>query len=172
MHQYPELTGDIPNGGASDMTKKADFNAEEWSTVVEGPLLAGMRVITAGRGGTLRESVAMGQTYVKARQQHGNSELLDELVSAPPAMDPSRLRSAGDIASVSSERLRQAVEILQRKASAEDVDAYKRFVVTLTQEAANAHREGGFLGVGGEQVSEAERTALDEIAATLEAPSP
>ncbi|MBA2581300.1 MAG: hypothetical protein H0V03_10750 [Thermoleophilaceae bacterium] len=153
------------------MTKKADFNADEWATVVEGPLLAGMRVITAGRGGTLRESLAMGQTYAKARQAQGSSELLDELVSAPPAMDPSRLRSAGDIASMSTERLRHALQILQRKASSDDVDAYKRFVLTLAQEAANAHREGGFLGVGGQQVSETEQDALDDIAATLEVTS-
>ena len=36
------------------MTKKADFNADEWSTIAEGPLLAGMRVVTASRGGTIR----------------------------------------------------------------------------------------------------------------------
>ena len=154
------------------MTKKADFNAEEWSTVVEGPLLAGMRVIMAARGGTLRESVAMGQTYANARRQQGNSELLDELVAAPPAMDPSRLRSPTDIADVSTTRLRQALEILQQKSSAEDVDAYKRFVMALAQEAASAHREGGFLGVGGQQVSEAEQQALDDIGATLAATSP
>lgn len=150
------------------MTKKADFNADEWSSVVDGPLLAGMRVVMAARGGTLRESLALGQTYASARRQQGNSELLDELVSAPPAMDPSRLGSAGDIARLSTERLRQALEILQQKASSEDVEAYKRFVLTLAQEAANAHREGGFLGVGGEQVSEGEQAALDEIAATLD----
>ena len=162
-----ELTGDVPNGG-NHMTKKADFNAEEWSAVVEGPLLAGMRVITAGRGGTLRESLAMGQTYAKARQQQGDSELLDELVSAPPAMDPNRVRPAGDIASATTERLRQAVQILQQKATPTEVEEYKHFVMTLAREAANANREGGFLGMGGQQVSEGEQAALDEIAATLD----
>lgn len=44
------------------MTPRADFNAEEWSTVVDGPLCAGMRVISADRGGTLRESLAMGRS--------------------------------------------------------------------------------------------------------------
>jgi len=43
------------------MTRKADFNAEEWSTIVDGPLYAGMRVVSADRGGTLRESLAMGR---------------------------------------------------------------------------------------------------------------
>jgi hypothetical protein len=61
------------------MTPKADFNAEEWSTVVHGPLYAGMRVISADRGGTLRESLAMGRVYQGARVHHGESELLDEL---------------------------------------------------------------------------------------------
>jgi len=79
------------------MTKKADFNADEWSKVVEGPVLAGMKVIAADRGGTIRESLAMGQVYNQARQQQGESELLDALVSSPPALDPARMRSAGDI---------------------------------------------------------------------------
>ncbi len=150
------------------MTKKADFNADEWSTLVEGPLLAGMRVITAARGGTIRESLALGQTYAKARQQHGQSELLDDLVAAPPAMEPDRVRSAGDIGAVTTERLREAVQLLEQKASPEEVEAYKRFVLTLAEAAANAHREGGFLGVGGKQVSDTEQAALDEIAATLQ----
>jgi hypothetical protein len=149
------------------MTKKADFNAEEWSTVVEGPLLAGMQVIKASRGGTIRESVAMGQVYSHARQQHGESELLDDLVSSPPALDPGRLGSAQDIASVSTEGLRKALSLLEQKATPEEVEAYKHFVLAVAEAAAKAHREGGFLGVGGQQVSETEQAALKEIAETL-----
>ena len=149
------------------MTGKADFNADEWSTVVEGPMLAGLRVITAGRGGTIRESVAMGQTYAKARQDQGNSELLDALVSSPPALDPQRAQGGGDIAQLSGERLRQAVELLESKATPDEVEAYKRFVLSLAQAAAEAHKEGGFLGVGGKQVSPEEQAAIDDISATL-----
>lgn len=150
------------------MTKKADFNADEWATLVDGPLLAGMRVITAARGGTIRESLAMGQTYAQARRQHGASELLDDLVSTPPAIDPSRVGPSGDLGRVAAERLRQAVALLEQKASSEEADAYKRFVLNVAEAAANAHREGGFMGVGGTQVSEGEQAALDEIAATLQ----
>ena len=154
------------------MTRKADFNAEEWSTVAEGPLLAGMRVITAGRGGAIRESMAMGRTYADARQHHGESELLDDLVASPPAMDPSRFQTPGDIGALTGERLREAVTILEQKASPEEVDAYKRFVLAAARAVAEAHREGGSLGVGGKDVSEGEQAALDEIAATLELTGP
>jgi hypothetical protein len=150
------------------MTKKADFNADEWSTLVEAPVLAGMRVVTAGRGGTIRESMAMGKIYAAARQQQGESELLDDLVSSPPAMSPQRVGSTGDIKGAADERLREAVGILEAKATAEEREAYKGFVLTLAEAVANAHKEGGFMGVGGTQVSEDEQQALDEIAATLD----
>jgi hypothetical protein len=153
------------------MTKKADFNAEEWSTIVDGPLYAGMRVISADRGGSVRESLAMGRVYQEAREHHGQSELLDDLIKSPPAIDPDRLKSAGgDVASVTSKQLSEAISILEQRATPEEMDAYKRFVMTLAQAVASAHKEGGFLGIGGKEVSDAENQALDEISTALGTP--
>ncbi|MEJ7790310.1 MAG: hypothetical protein WKF29_10555 [Thermoleophilaceae bacterium] len=149
------------------MTKKADFNADEWTKVVEGPMLAGMRVVTADRGGTIRESLAMGKVYAQARQDQEASELLDELVSSPPALDPQRMQGAGDIAAASTDRLKEAVVLLNEKGSAEEVAAYRQFVVAVARAAAEAHKEGSFIGIGGKQVSEKEQAALDGIGAAL-----
>jgi hypothetical protein len=146
---------------------KADFNAEEWSTGVEGPALAGVRVVGAGRGGTIRESIAIAKVYAEARQAQGESELLDQIVASPPAIDPQRLQSGGDIATVSDERLREALRLLNDKGGPDDVEAYKRFVLSVAQAAAEAHKEGGFIGIGGKQVSAEEQAALDEISAAL-----
>ena len=152
------------------MTRKADFNAEEWSVVVEGPVFAGMRVVGADRGGTIRESMAMGRVYKEARETQGESELLDALVNSPPSIDPSRAKSGEDVAAVVAERLRDAMRIVEEKATPEEVDAYKRFVMSVAQAAASAHKEGGFLGIGGKEISDAENQALDEISTTLGAP--
>jgi hypothetical protein len=154
------------------MTSKADFNAEEWATVVNGPLYAGMRVIAADRGGTLRETLAMGRIYQAARESHGESELLDELVKSPPAIDPDRVREAGgDLGPLTSEQLREAIRVLEAKSTPQaEIDAYKRFAMSVAQAAAGAHKEGGFLGIGGKQVSDAENQALDEISSALGAP--
>lgn len=149
------------------MTTKAGFNAEDWTTVQEAPLLAGMRVLAAGRGGTLRETLAMGQVYADARKRHADGELLDDLVSTPPSMDPSRFQSGRDIEAMATERLREAAQILRATATPEEVDAYRRFVVDVARAAAVAHREGGFLGIGGEEVSSEEQAALDAVEATL-----
>ncbi len=153
------------------MTSKADFNAEDWSTVVDGPLYAGLRVIAADRGGTLRESMAMGRVYQEARAQQGTSQLLDELIKSPPAIDPEQLKAAGgDISALTTDHLRKAMSILEAKATAEEADAYKTFVMTVAQAVASAHKEGGFLGIGGTRVSEGEEHALDEISLALGTP--
>ncbi len=153
------------------MTTKAAFNAEEWSTIADGPLYAAMRVISADRGGTLRESLSVGRTYQETREHHGESELLDELVKSPPSIDPQRIQEAGgNLAAIVSQQLRDAVAILEMKATSEEVDAYKRFVMTVAQAVASAHKEGGFLGIGGKPISEPENEALDEISSALGTP--
>ena len=43
------------------MTQKAEFNAEEWSLILEGAPTAAMIVIAAGKGGTIRESMSIGK---------------------------------------------------------------------------------------------------------------
>jgi hypothetical protein len=150
------------------VTAKADFNAEEWSTVVEAPVLAGMRVVTAGRGGRIRETIAIGKVYATARQAQGKSELLDAILSSPPAVDSQGVQEAGNLAAASSDRLREALRILSAKATVDEESAYKRFVLAVATAAAEAHKEGGFIGIGGKRISDEERVALDEIEAILD----
>jgi hypothetical protein len=153
------------------MTKRADFNAEEWTTVVNAPVYAGLRVIAASRGGTIRETLAMGRVYQDSRAHHGDSELLDELAKSAPAIDPNQAREAqGNISELATQQLRDAIAIVGAKATPPETDAYKKFVMTVAQAVASAHKEGGFLGVGGKQISDAENQALDEISHALGPP--
>jgi hypothetical protein len=153
------------------MTKRADFNAEEWTTVVEGPIYAALRVIAASHGGRLRESLALARVYQEARSRHGENELLDELVKSPPAIDADEVRHAqSNIAQVAAQQLRDAIATVGAKATPTETDAYKTFVMTVAQAVASAHKEGGFLGIGGKQITDAENQALDDISSALGPP--
>jgi hypothetical protein len=143
------------------MTGKADFTPEEWEVVLHGPPTAGMIVITAQRGGTIRETYAIAKAYVEAREQHGGGELIDEIVAAKPQIDHTRYHSAQELEQNGLEHLRDAVGLLVGKAKPDEVDGYRRFVITLAEKVANAHREAGA------SVSAAEQAAIDEISASL-----
>jgi hypothetical protein len=70
-----------------------------------------MIIVTAQRGGTFRETIAMAEPYAEARQHHGASELLDEIVSARPQIDHTRYQSAGELKEHSLQHLRDAVAL-------------------------------------------------------------
>jgi len=108
------------------MTGKANFTPEEWQLVLEGPTGAGMVVITAQRGGTFRETFSMAKAYAEARQQHGESQLLDELVSTKAKMDRTRHGSPEELKDHALGELRDAVGLLQQKATSEEVEEMHR----------------------------------------------
>jgi len=98
-----------------------------------------MLVITAQRGGMWKETISMAKAYAEARTEHGNSELLDAIVATKPKVDHSRYHSP------------------------EELDEYRRFIVSLANRVAGAHREHG----NGESIGEAEQAAIASIAQAL-----
>ncbi len=147
------------------MTGKADFTKEEWDTVLHGPTTAGLIVITAQRGGTFRETFAITKAYSEAHKQPGQSQLVDEIVGAKPALDHTRYGSYAELKVAGLAHLRSAMKLLGEKATADEADAYRTFVVALAERVAHAHREHGT------DVSEAEQGAVDEIKAAIAAPA-
>lgn len=148
------------------MTGKADFTEDEWKLVLEAPPSAGLIVIASDRGGSVRESFSMAKAYTEARKDHGDSELLDEIVTAKPEMDHTRYKSQEELKQASLGHIGDAVALLKEKATPEEVDEYKKFIVGLANRVAEARKEG-FMGLSGERVSEDERAAIGEVEAAL-----
>ncbi len=143
------------------MTTKSAFSPADWQTVLEGPPTAGMIVVTAARGGTIRETIAMAQAYTEARSEHGESELLDEIVAAKPKLDHARFHSPDELKEHGLAQLREAASLVGNTATAEELDEYRHFVITLASKVAAAHREHG------QSVSPAEAAAIQDITTAL-----
>ena len=138
------------------MTDRAAFSDQEWKTVLQGPTSAGLYVIWADRGGAIRESFSMAKAYSEARQRHGESELLDTIVSTKPDVDRTAPHSPEELRDNTIKHLNNAVATLDGKASDEEIADYKQFIVGLAERVAEV-----------KGVSDKERAAVGEIAATL-----
>jgi hypothetical protein len=143
------------------MTAKAAFEPDQWKLIEEAPTSAAMLVILSQRGGTFRETLAMGKEYGEVRQQHGQSELLDELVSTRPHVDHTRFRSPEELKDHVVGQLREAVAVVQEKAEPQELEDYRKFIVSLSERVAGAHSEGG------DAVSESEQAAIESIKGAL-----
>jgi hypothetical protein len=141
------------------MATKEDFSPEEWEAISDGPVYAGMMIITASRGGSFRETFSMSKTWAEARQRQGESELLDAVVAEKPKLED-KPGSAIELHNAGIQMLQQAVQSIEAK-SPDELDAYRGFVTQLAERVAEAHEEDG------EKVSSGERSVLDEIAAAL-----
>jgi len=147
------------------MTEQTDFSPDEWELVTEAPPGAGLLVALSSRGGSFRESFSMAKAYVETRQEHGASELLDAIVSTKPKLDRSHRGSYAEVEEYRLQRLRDAVALLEQKATPDEVDDYRKFVVRLAQRVAEAHSEHG------QQISDAEAAAIERIRTTVGSPA-
>ena len=147
------------------MSTKTDYSAEEWRLVLKAPLMAGLAVIAAspsGPLGVLREMFAVGklvaETKTQAEGQGGlSNELLRAAVADLASPDGRAQVDVAELRGLPSEQLRAhaldacrtLASLVDRKASREEAEGVKRWLVTIAQRTAEAAKEGGFLGVGG-----------------------
>jgi hypothetical protein len=164
------------------MTAKADFTDEEWTRLKRAPFVAGMAISLADPGGPIeavRETAATLRTVVGAAEEGGRGELVDAL--AREVADEARQRksplagfkpSRGAGAGVEIlDELGEVNRIVSEKATPEDAAAVREWLLAAAQEAANAAKEGGFMGFHAERVSEGEQQMLDRVRERLGAPA-
>ena len=165
------------------MAKKADFTSEEWQLILSMPQIASLYLALASPSGPLglvQEMVASTKGLVEAIKSSSGNELVDavaadikEKVEKRERLEPP-LQASKDPSEMKARCLqtcRDVAALLSQKAPA-DAHEYKQWVYQAAQNSANAAKEGGFFGIGGEKVSEAETAALNEIAAALGITSP
>ncbi len=162
------------------MATKASFTPEEWTLLLQSPMVAGMVVSAADPGGLfgmLKESFAAGGALVQAKADVGASPLVKAVAAdfataegRTAARDGVKARLArgtpGEVKARSLATLRQVSMLLAAKAP-EDAPAFKAWLTGVARRVAEAAKEGGFPGFSGAPVSDIEKATLAEINAAL-----
>jgi len=155
------------------MSTKADYTKEEWDLIVKSPVMASMAVIAAspsGPIGVVKEMFAVGKG-LWAESEGTTNPLIAALVAdlkagARPAMPTERPQDLAQAKAQALGACREVAALLGRKAPGE-AEGFKRWLLRSAQGVAEAAKEGGVFGIGGVRVSEAEKTALAEVADAL-----
>jgi hypothetical protein len=159
------------------MATKADFTDEEWARLKRAPFVAGMAISLADPGGPIeafKETKATLNT-VRSAEDGSRGELVGALASDVVADAQHRHNPLGGFkpsgaANAGVEILAElgAVNgIVAEKGSPEDAEAMRKWLLDAAQEAADAAKEGGFMGFHAQRVSEGEQKMLDSLRETL-----
>jgi hypothetical protein len=161
------------------VTTKSDFPEDEWSRIVRAPFVAGLAISLADPGGPIeaaKETMATlrSATNPPSREQLVTEIALDIQAQVQQKQNPLKgYRPTTEGEAPSGEQvlteLRAVHEMVAAKATAEETAAFGRWIVATAQAAANAAKEGGFLGFHAERVSKGEQAMLDEVNAVVSA---
>lgn len=157
------------------MSKKADYTAEEWQTIVKAAPMAGLAVTLAspnGPFGVMKEMFAVGMVIADTLHKGSDNELVTALIEDLKARGtkpdrPTSLESPDKARVACMQALQELDALLLRKTTPNEALGFKQWLHGIAHRVAEASNEGGFLGFGGEKVSVAEREALAAIGAAL-----
>lgn len=153
---------------------KTKFSSEEWMKVMLGAGNAGAAVVAASPSGVTGLIAEMTAIVKGVREEVGKSPrtaLLEaiaaDLVAGPPeGLKPDsegRITNPEEAVQRALEDVRQALWLVDSKTSPEDAASYRQMLRTVAERVASAAKEGGFLGMGGEQISQKERDILAQL---------
>ena len=159
------------------MTTKSDFSEEEWTRLVRAPFVAGMAISLADPGGPIevaKESMAMikSATNPSSREQLVAEVALDIQAEVQQKRNPLKgYRPTSPGTAPAGEQVLVELEavhaIVAERATPDETAAFGQWLVDSAQAAANAAKEGGFMGFGAEQVSKGELHMLDRVRAAV-----
>jgi hypothetical protein len=153
------------------MTSKQDFPDEEWIRIRRAPLVAGVAISLADPGGPIEMAKETMATVRSATLPPSQEELLASVALDIQAMTQHKQNPLGDFKPRGGqqvlEELKAVNQIVTAKATPEEAEAFRRWLLVAAQAAADAGKEGGFMGFGGEQVSAGEQRMLDQVRAAL-----
>jgi hypothetical protein len=155
--------------GQEAVALKNKFTPEEWMQVRLAPMAAASVVMSASRsgaGGAVQELTAGMKALTDSHSQAAATSLLNVAFDAPFSDAEKELVSAKAPKEKLMATLKEAASLVASKSPTEAA-AYRQLVVTVATKVAEAAKEGGFLGFGGKQVSDAEKAALAEISAVM-----
>jgi len=153
------------------MTAKTDFTDEEWTRVRRAPLVAGMAISLADPGGPIELAKETSATLKTATNPPSREPLLAEVALDIESMAQQRQNPMSDFKPTQGsdprqqilEELRAVSAIVSSKATAEEAAAFNNWILASTQAAADAAKEGGFMGFGAERVSQGEKDMLEQV---------
>ncbi|HEV8371826.1 MAG TPA: hypothetical protein VGR68_01375 [Actinomycetota bacterium] len=153
------------------MTSKQDFTEEEWKRIRRAPLVAGFAISIADPGGPIELAKETLASLRSATLPPSQEELLSSVALDVQALAQQKQSPLGDFKPTNGQlvldELRGVNELVTAKATPQEVDAFRGWLVATAQAAADAAKEGGFMGFGAERVSAGERQMLDQVRAAL-----
>jgi hypothetical protein len=159
------------------VTTESSFEPAEWARLERAPFVAGMAVTVADQGGAIdmmKESMATLTTTTEVARFGGRGELVDEVarsiaagITGGKALDDFQPGTDTTVREMLIE-LRDVMGIVRARATTQEGDEFRDWLLETAMRTAQAAKEGGFFGIGAKRVGKREQEMLTALREVLE----
>lgn len=163
---------------------KEQFSEDEWFLIASVPSMVGAAMAGAGKSGiigTTKEAMASMKTLVAGKNQFPQNEVIEAILQKAESFSEAKdkagvyrekalselksreIKSPDEFNSYMLENCKKAISLVKERRSPEEAAQYRQWSMQIAEGVAKAASEGGFLGFGGEQVSDGEKQLLAQI---------
>lgn len=155
-----------------ELLTREQLTDDEWSVLRATPKFVLLAVSTSGgsrldavlerSAGSRAVENGRNNDHPLVRQLAEPAEILAAAATVRQSVRgrDSTLREAEEMLALARSNARAAADVIRRRGGELDLRAYRDFVVGIARTVAEAAREGDFIGLGGQQVSDAERAVI------------
>jgi len=170
------------------MSVKDKYSDDEWYLIATVPSMVGAAMAGAGKSGiigTTKEAMASMKSIVAGKNDYPDNEVIGGILEKAESFSDARekagafrekamadlksqdIKSPDEFNSYMLGNCKQAIALVTERSGAQAASEYQQWSMTIAEKVAEAASEGGFLGFGGEQVSDGEKELLAKIEQTL-----
>ncbi len=163
---------------------KDQYTEDEWFLISSVPSMVGAAMAGAGKSGiigTAKEAMASMKSMVAGKSDYPENELINAVLVKADSFSDARekagayrekamaqfkeqnISSPEEFNNYMLDNARKAVALVKAKRSDKEANEYQQWCIDVAKKVAESASEGGFMGFGGEQVSDGEKALMAEL---------
>lgn len=169
------------------MAFETRFTEEEQVLLSSLPAMFGSAMTFAADSGlaTIKEMIASSRTMLDGSKQFASNEIITAIIPSMASMkdamneakelreklqahlESQKITDKTQMAALVIDDAKKINDLLIAKATPDEADQYKTWILDIAEDVAKSASEGGFLGFGGTQISEVEIALFADMALAL-----
>ena len=163
---------------------KDQFSEDEWFLVATVPSMVGASMAGAGKSGmigTAKEAIASMKGVIAGKTDYPNNRVIGGILEkadnfgdakeqagafrekAMSQFKEQNIKSPEEFNTYMLDNARKAIAMVKERRGEQEANEYQAWCIDVAKKVAEAASEGGFMGFGGEQVSDGERALMDQL---------
>lgn len=163
---------------------KSQYSDDEWFLISSVPSMVGAAMAGAGKSGilgTAKEAMASMKSFVAGKSDYPDNQVIAAVLEKAESFGEAKEKAGAyrekamaqfkeqnisnpeEFNNYMLDNSRKAIALVKERQGDKEANEYQEWCISVAKKVAEAASEGGFMGFGGEQISDGEKALMTEL---------